>query len=35
MPEHDVRLQHLNVWLAEQLANLFHKQGWVRFQRAA
>ena len=28
MPEHDVRLQHLNVWLAEQLANLFHKQGW-------
>ncbi|UVM55514.1 phosphotransferase [Pseudomonas sp. B21-012] len=28
MPDHDVRLQHLNVWLAEQLANLFHKQGW-------
>ena len=28
MPDHDVRLQHLNVWLAEQLANLFQKQGW-------
>ena len=28
MPDHDVRLQHLNVWLAEQLANLFQKHGW-------
>lgn len=28
MPDHDVRLQHLNVWLDEQLANLFQAQGW-------
>ncbi|MBM3108260.1 phosphotransferase [Pseudomonas sp. P66] len=28
MPDHDVRLQHLTVWLEEQLANLFQKQGW-------
>lgn len=28
MPEHDVRLQHLHVWLDEQLANLFQAQGW-------
>lgn len=28
MPDHDVRLQHLEVWLAEQLADLFQKQGW-------
>lgn len=28
MPDHDVRLQDLNVWLAEQLANLFQNQGW-------
>ncbi|QBF28810.1 aminoglycoside phosphotransferase [Pseudomonas tructae] len=28
MPDHDVRLQHLEVWLAEQLANLFNEQSW-------
>ncbi|TDF82972.1 aminoglycoside phosphotransferase family protein [Pseudomonas sp. H9] len=28
MPEHDVRLQHLTVWLQEQLTLLFQKQGW-------
>jgi len=28
MPDHDVRLQHLTVWLDEQLANLFRTQGW-------
>ncbi|MDD0973412.1 aminoglycoside phosphotransferase family protein [Pseudomonas fontis] len=28
MPDHDVRLQHLNVWLDEQLAKLFHTHGW-------
>ncbi|PWB31298.1 aminoglycoside phosphotransferase [Pseudomonas sp. SDI] len=28
MPDHDVRLQHLTVWLDEQLAKLFHTQGW-------
>ncbi len=28
MPEHDVRLQHLKVWLDEQLAKLFLAQGW-------
>ncbi|WP_085727824.1 aminoglycoside phosphotransferase family protein [Pseudomonas sp. R37(2017)] len=28
MPDQDVRLQHLNVWLDEQLANLFAEQGW-------
>jgi len=28
MPDHDVRLQHLNVWLDEQLAVLFQAQGW-------
>lgn len=28
MPDHDVRLQHLNVWLDEQLARLFQQQGW-------
>ncbi len=28
MPDHDVRLQHLNVWLDEQLAILFQTQGW-------
>ncbi|MNF32303.1 Phosphotransferase enzyme family protein [compost metagenome] len=28
MPDHDVRLQHLKVWLDEQLANLFLAQGW-------
>jgi len=28
MPDHDVRLQALNVWLAEQLAHLFQNQGW-------
>ena len=28
MPDHDVRLQHLTVWLDEQLANLFRAQGW-------
>ncbi|RWU23285.1 aminoglycoside phosphotransferase [Pseudomonas alkylphenolica] len=28
MPDHDVRLQHLTVWLEEQLTNLFQKQGW-------
>jgi aminoglycoside/choline kinase family phosphotransferase len=28
MPDQDVRLQHLKVWLDEQLANLFAEQGW-------
>lgn len=28
MPEHDVRLQHLQVWLAEQLPLLFAERGW-------
>ncbi|MFJ2713751.1 aminoglycoside phosphotransferase family protein [Pseudomonas sp. NPDC087346] len=28
MPDQDVRLQHLKVWLDEQLANLFADQGW-------
>lgn len=28
MPDQDVRLQHLKVWLDEQLANLFVQQGW-------
>lgn len=28
MPEHDLRLQHLKVWLDEQLAKLFLAQGW-------
>ncbi|UVJ43601.1 phosphotransferase [Pseudomonas sp. LS1212] len=28
MPEHDVRLQHLKVWLDEQLAKLFLTEGW-------
>ncbi|MFK0087277.1 aminoglycoside phosphotransferase family protein [Pseudomonas sp. NPDC090755] len=28
MPEHDVRLQQLEAWLAEQLAQLFQSQGW-------
>lgn len=28
MPEQDVRLQHLQVWLSEQLTNLFEAQGW-------
>lgn len=28
MPDHDVRLQHLTVWLDEQLQNLFQTQGW-------
>lgn len=28
MPDQDVRLQHLKVWLDEQLANLFIEQGW-------
>ncbi|MDD2059162.1 phosphotransferase [Pseudomonas sp. GD03860] len=28
MPDHDVRLQQLEAWLAEQLANLFQQQGW-------
>ncbi|MHA6198638.1 aminoglycoside phosphotransferase family protein [Pseudomonas wadenswilerensis] len=28
MPDYDVRLQHLTVWLDEQLANLFRTQGW-------
>lgn len=28
MPEHDVRLQHLKVWLDEQLGKLFLAQGW-------
>lgn len=28
MPEQDVRLQHLQVWLSEQLTNLFNTQGW-------
>ncbi|WP_336356730.1 aminoglycoside phosphotransferase family protein [Pseudomonas granadensis] len=28
MPDQDVRLQHLKVWLDEQLVNLFAQQGW-------
>ena len=28
MPDQDVRLQHLKVWLDEQLAKLFAEQGW-------
>lgn len=28
MPEQDVRLQHLKVWLDDQLATLFAEQGW-------
>ncbi|TLP58068.1 MULTISPECIES: aminoglycoside phosphotransferase family protein [Pseudomonas] len=28
MPDHDVRLQQLTAWLAEQLANLFRTHGW-------
>ncbi|MGY2439092.1 aminoglycoside phosphotransferase family protein [Pseudomonas sp. SDO52101_S400] len=28
MPDQDVRLQHLKVWLDEQLATLFTDQGW-------
>lgn len=28
MPEHDVRLQHLNDWLAHVLPAHFHRQGW-------
>ncbi|MGY2278282.1 aminoglycoside phosphotransferase family protein [Pseudomonas monsensis] len=28
MPDQDVRLQHLKVWLDEQLENLFADQGW-------
>ncbi|PMZ89596.1 MULTISPECIES: aminoglycoside phosphotransferase family protein [unclassified Pseudomonas] len=28
MPDQDVRLQHLKVWLDEQLATLFAEQGW-------
>lgn len=28
MPDQDVRLQHLKVWLDEQLATLFAQQGW-------
>ena len=28
MPDQDVRLQHLKVWLDEQLATLFTAQGW-------
>ena len=28
MPDQDVRLQHLETWLAEQLAKLFTTQGW-------
>ncbi|WP_339539497.1 aminoglycoside phosphotransferase family protein [Pseudomonas sp. RA_15y_Pfl2_54] len=28
MPDQDVRLQHLKLWLDEQLANLFADQGW-------
>lgn len=28
MPDQDVRLQHLEVWLAEQLAKLFMAKGW-------
>ncbi|MHC5130332.1 aminoglycoside phosphotransferase family protein [Pseudomonas glycinis] len=28
MPDQDVRLQHLKVWLDEQLAKLFVEQGW-------
>jgi N-acetylmuramate 1-kinase len=28
MPDQDVRLQHLKVWLDEQLAALFAEQGW-------
>ena len=28
MPDQDVRLQHLKVWLDEQLATLFENEGW-------
>ncbi len=28
MPDQDLRLQHLKVWLDEQLPILFHAQGW-------
>ena len=28
MPDQDVRLQHLNVWLDEQLDTLFENEGW-------
>ena len=28
MPDQDVRLQHLKVWLDEQLATLFANEGW-------
>jgi len=28
MPDQDVRLQHLNVWLDEQLSTLFESEGW-------
>ncbi|KLJ14163.1 aminoglycoside phosphotransferase, partial [Pseudomonas sp. TJI-51] len=28
MPEHDVRLQQLTVWLAEQLDELFRSKAW-------
>ncbi|QXH52003.1 phosphotransferase [Pseudomonas fakonensis] len=28
MPDHDVRLQQLTAWLNEQLASLFHDNGW-------
>lgn len=28
MPEHDLRLQQLEVWLDEQLPILFNAQGW-------
>ncbi|MBA4363696.1 MAG: aminoglycoside phosphotransferase, partial [Pseudomonas sp.] len=28
MPDQDIRLQHLKVWLDEQLAILFAQQGW-------
>lgn len=28
MPEHDVRLQQLTVWLDEQLNDLFRKNAW-------
>ncbi|WP_434560584.1 phosphotransferase [Pseudomonas sp. Z5-35] len=28
MPDQDVRLQHLKVWLDEQLPTLFNQQGW-------
>ena len=28
MPDQDVRLQHLKVWLDEQLATVFENEGW-------